>query len=82
MECLSSRSMARWALPRPSDRFSLRLPCVRLGKQLVTDVCGFVRNIAGYAFPVRLRALDRIQREVFTSLGWPPGDYASYVARG
>jgi hypothetical protein len=49
--------------------------------QLVTDVCGFVRNIAGYAFPVRLRALDRIQREVFTSMGWPPGDYSSYVAR-
>lgn len=49
--------------------------------KLITDVCGFVRNIAGYAFPVRLRALDRIQREVFTSLGRPPGDYASYVAR-
>jgi hypothetical protein len=49
--------------------------------KLVTDVCRFVRNIAGYTFPVRLRALDRIQREVFTSLGLPPGDYASYVTR-
>jgi hypothetical protein len=49
--------------------------------RLVTDVCGFVRNIAGYAFPVRLRALDRIQREVFAGVGRRPGAYASYVAR-
>ncbi|MCW3046825.1 MAG: helicase protein [Solirubrobacterales bacterium] len=49
--------------------------------KLVTDVCRFVRNIAGYSFPVRLRALDRIQREVFTSVGMTPGDYSSYVAR-
>jgi hypothetical protein len=48
---------------------------------LVKDVCYFVRNIAGYAFPVRLRALDRIQEEVFTKTGHRPGNYASYVAR-
>jgi hypothetical protein len=49
--------------------------------KLVKDVCGFVRNIAGYSFPVRLRALDRIQSEVFTSLGLPPGEYTSYISR-
>lgn len=48
---------------------------------LVKDVCYFVRNIAGYAFPVRLRALGRIQEEVFTKVGRQPGNYASYVAR-
>ncbi|HEX5308684.1 MAG TPA: DEAD/DEAH box helicase [Solirubrobacteraceae bacterium] len=48
---------------------------------LVKDVCYFVRNIAGYVFPVRLRALDRIQEEVFTKIGRQPGNYASYVAR-
>jgi hypothetical protein len=48
---------------------------------LVKDVCYFVRNIAGYAFPVRLRALDRIQEEIFTKTGHRPGNYASYVAR-
>jgi late competence protein required for DNA uptake (superfamily II DNA/RNA helicase) len=49
--------------------------------ELVKDVCTFVRNIAGYTFPVRLRALDRIQQEVFPSTGRAPGDYSSYVAR-
>jgi hypothetical protein len=49
--------------------------------KLVKDVCAFVRNIAGYTFPVRLRALDRIQREVFSSLGREPGDFSSYIAR-
>lgn len=48
---------------------------------VVKDVCYFVRNIAGYVFPVRLRALDRIQREVFKKAGLPAGDYSSYVAR-
>lgn len=48
---------------------------------LVKDVCHFVRNIAGYAFPVRLRALDRIQSEVFKKAGLRSGNYASYVAR-
>jgi hypothetical protein len=49
--------------------------------KLVKDVCGFVRNIAGYSFPVRLRALERIQQEVFRGVGLPPGDYSSYIAR-
>jgi hypothetical protein len=49
--------------------------------ELVKDVCTFVRNIAGYTFPVRLRALDRIQREVFPRRGRRPGDYSAYVAR-
>ena len=49
--------------------------------ELVKDVCTFVRNIAGYTFPVRLRALDRIQQEVFSRTGRPPGDYSGYVAR-
>jgi late competence protein required for DNA uptake (superfamily II DNA/RNA helicase) len=48
---------------------------------LVKEVCSFVRSIAGYAFPVRLRALDRIQAEVFAKVGHRPGNYASYVAR-
>lgn len=48
---------------------------------LVKDVCGFVRNIAGFAFPVRLRALERIQREVFMRAGLRPGDYSQYISR-
>lgn len=49
--------------------------------KLVKDVCLFVRNIVAFTFPVRLRALDRIQREVFTSLGRQPGNFAGYIAR-
>jgi late competence protein required for DNA uptake (superfamily II DNA/RNA helicase) len=48
---------------------------------LVKDVCSFVRNIAGYSFPIRLRALDRIQREVFGALGRSAGEYSAYAAR-
>jgi len=47
----------------------------------VMDVCYFIRNIAGYSFPLRLRALDRIQREIFESQGRAPGDYSVYAGR-
>lgn len=49
--------------------------------KLIKDICQFVRSIAGYSFPVRLRALDRIQGEVFGRLGYEPGDYSAYAAR-
>jgi hypothetical protein len=49
--------------------------------KLIKDVCQFVRSIAGYSFPVRLRALDRIQTEVFGRLGYARGDYSAYAAR-
>jgi hypothetical protein len=49
--------------------------------KLVKEVCAFVRSIVGFTFPVRLRALDRIQREVFSSLGREPGNFSSYIAR-
>lgn len=49
--------------------------------KLIKDICQFVRSIAGYSFPVRLRALDRIQSEVFGRLGYEAGDYSAYAAR-
>lgn len=49
--------------------------------KLIKDICQFVRSIAGYSFPVRLRAIDRIQSEVFGRLGYEPGDYSAYAAR-
>lgn len=47
----------------------------------IKDVCQFVRSIAGYSFPVRLRALERIQADVFGRLGLAPGDYSVYAGR-
>ena len=48
---------------------------------LIKEICRFVRSIAGYSFPVRLRALDRIQKDVFGRLGLPPGDYSVYAGQ-
>jgi hypothetical protein len=47
----------------------------------IAGICGFVRSVASFAFPVRLRALDRIQREVFTAAGMTPGSYVPYISR-
>jgi hypothetical protein len=47
----------------------------------IAGVCQFVRSVASYAFPMRLRALNRIQREVFTEAGMQPGEYTSYISR-
>jgi hypothetical protein len=41
----------------------------------------FQRNWASFAFPRYLAALDRIQREVFTRMGMPCGDYSVYGAQ-
>jgi hypothetical protein len=49
--------------------------------KLIKEICHFVRSIAGYSFPVRLRALERIQADVFGRLGLPSGDYSSYAGR-
>jgi DEAD/DEAH box helicase len=49
--------------------------------KLIKDVCQFVRSIAGYSFPVRLRALERIQADVFGRLGLQAGDYSVYAGR-
>ena len=40
-----------------------------------------MRSIAGYSFPVRLRALDRIQADVFDRIGLVPGDYSAYAGQ-
>jgi hypothetical protein len=47
----------------------------------IAGVCAFVRSVASYAFPVRLRALNRIQREVFAAVGLQPGEYTPYISR-
>ena len=49
--------------------------------KLIKDICQFVRSIAGYSFPVRLRALERIQAEVFGRLGLDSGEYSAYAGR-
>ncbi len=46
----------------------------------VEDVLEFTRNWAGFRFPRLLRALDRIQKEVFGRLGRRSGDYSFYAA--
>ncbi|MDC3962534.1 DEAD/DEAH box helicase [Polyangium jinanense] len=45
----------------------------------VNTVLKFVRNYAMFLFPKAVRALDRIQREVFAGLGHSVGDFESYV---
>jgi hypothetical protein len=49
--------------------------------ETVSMVCDFLRKVAGFSFPVRLRALDRIQRDVFGRLGATPGDLRPYAGR-
>lgn len=41
----------------------------------------FQRNWASFAFPRFLRALDAIQREIFSHLGESPGDYSYYASQ-
>jgi DEAD/DEAH box helicase/Helicase conserved C-terminal domain len=48
---------------------------------LIKEICRFVRSIAGYSFPVRLRALDRIQKDVFGRLSLTPADYSVYAGQ-
>jgi hypothetical protein len=48
---------------------------------LIKEICKFVRTIAGYSFPVRLRALNRIQADVFGRVGLEPGDYSAYAGQ-
>ncbi len=47
----------------------------------IAGVCAFVRNVASFTFPIRMRALDRIQRDVLTRSGLRCGDYRAYIAR-
>lgn len=49
--------------------------------ELVQGVSEFLRRIAGYQFPMRLRALERIQEVVFPRFGLRPGSYAAYALR-
>lgn len=49
--------------------------------RVVQEVSEFLRRIAGYAFPMRLRALERIQQVVFRRAGLTPGSYAPYAIR-
>lgn len=48
---------------------------------LVQGVSEFLRRIAGYQFPMRLRALERIQDVVFPRYGFRPGRYGPYALR-
>lgn len=49
--------------------------------ELVQGVSEFLRRIAGYQFPMRLRALERIQEVIFPRHGLRPGSYAPYALR-
>jgi hypothetical protein len=49
--------------------------------ELVQGVSEFLRRIAGYQFPMRLRALERIQEVVFPRHGLRPGNYGAYAVR-
>jgi DEAD/DEAH box helicase/Helicase conserved C-terminal domain len=47
----------------------------------VQQVLDFLKLWAGYHFPQLLRALDRIQKDVFRRAGLSAGDYSVYAAR-
>jgi hypothetical protein len=49
--------------------------------QSVQQVLDFLRLWANFHFPQFLRALDRIQRDVFQRAGLPSGDYGVYAAK-
>jgi hypothetical protein len=49
--------------------------------EAVKQVLDFQRLWAGFHFPQLLRALDRIQRDVFRRLRMPSGDYDFYASR-
>lgn len=47
----------------------------------VSDTLRFIRNYLGFGLPKGLRALDRIQSEVFRRAGRVPGDYESFCRK-
>jgi hypothetical protein len=47
----------------------------------VTDILKFMRNFMTFAFPSGLRALDLVQRHVFSAIGEDPGSYGAYCRR-
>lgn len=47
----------------------------------VENALEFLRNWASFNFPRALTALERIQGEVFRSLGMPPGSYTPFAIR-
>jgi hypothetical protein len=47
----------------------------------VSQVLDFLRLWANFHFPQLLRALDRIQKDVFRKLGTRSGDYALYAGK-
>jgi hypothetical protein len=49
--------------------------------QAVQQVLDFLRLWAGFHFPRLLRALDRVQRDLFTRAGMKPGDYGYFGNR-
>jgi hypothetical protein len=49
--------------------------------QAVQQVLDFLRLWAGFHFPRLLRALDRVQRDLFTRAGIKPGDYGHFGNR-
>jgi rhodanese-related sulfurtransferase len=51
------------------------------GDERVENALEFVRQWAGHHLPRLLLSLDRIQREVFQSIGLPPGNYGFYAGR-
>jgi rhodanese-related sulfurtransferase len=51
------------------------------GDERVEGALEFVRQWAGHHAPRLFLGLDRIQREVFGSLGYRPGSYGFYVGR-
>ena len=54
---------------------------IETADQAVESAFLFQRNWASFAFPRYLRALDVIQREVYTKMGMVPGDYSVYGAQ-
>jgi hypothetical protein len=45
------------------------------------DVLFFLRNWLGHLMPSLLGVLDRIQRDVFASIGLPAGNYSFYAGQ-
>lgn len=52
-----------------------------LADEAVRDVSNFLRNVAGHTFPMRLRALERIQEVIFERADLRPGRYGPYAVQ-
>jgi hypothetical protein len=67
--------------PQPRELIRAQMPYSESADDAVQNVLDFLRLWANFNFPRLLRALDRIQRDVFTRHRLGAGNYEVYAAR-